>query len=441
MPTSQLGSARKRRSTRIDEAIFLTVRGMDALRAPYVETVLTLTLSCHGCRYRSQHEPNLGGSVFLEARESDQGPLPIHAPARVRWLKPITTGKKEGVWDVGVELETPGNVWGVASPPKDWLLTRDPKVLGPAKSGQERRVAPRSEQQLAPVLDRVAAQLSVLDSTQPSLAPFLADLSEQVEKLISEAATALVVTEKDSLIGQFRAQLQEEMTRTLDRVIENCKEELVHKTLRQLTKQLEASARSTQEHWVAKVEEGLNSVSQRITAQAAQVSERIEEMAKTAIERLQLKMDTSRREMINELKIESLRLCQQTENFCQQLPQKCVDQVQQEISELKNQFESQVNERLARAGSELDDESAALIDKSKSALAKLSEGCQETAQGQLQALAVSAIAQLANTLNERATEISQQRLSELQNCASHYLESVSRSIAEVSKKTVPRHHD
>ena len=66
MATSHLAYEEKRRSIRIDQTILLTVRGMDAFRTPYVEMVPTLTLSCHGCRYRSKHEVILGNLVLLE---------------------------------------------------------------------------------------------------------------------------------------------------------------------------------------------------------------------------------------------------------------------------------------------------------------------------------------------------------------------------------------
>jgi hypothetical protein len=440
VPTSQLAHVQKRRSTRIDQAILLTVRGMDAFRAPYIETVPTLTLSCHGCRYRSKHEVILGDIVQLELRESARGSLPVSTQARVKWLTPITIGK-EGVWDVAVELETPGNFWGVASPPEDWLLAPEPKVISRAKSGQELRVVSRSEQQIGPGPNRIVAPLPALESAPASLASFLAGLNEHVQQLVSEAATAVVVKEKESLIDQFRAHLQDEMTRTLDRAIVNCKEELVHRALKELTKELEASARRTQEHWVSKIEEGMSSAAMRITDQATQVSEHIENMAATAIERLQLKMDTLRREATDELKIGSLSICQQAEDFCQQSAQKFANQVQQRTSELKNQFESNVNERVARAGCELDQKVTAFLEESKVALLKLSEGCQESVRGQLRALAVSAVGQLANTLNERAAEIAKQRLSELQDCTRGYLESISGSIAEVSKRTAARRRE
>ena len=50
--TSEL---RKRRSTRIVQAVPLQVTGVDALGRPFVERTASLILNCHGCRYQSKH--------------------------------------------------------------------------------------------------------------------------------------------------------------------------------------------------------------------------------------------------------------------------------------------------------------------------------------------------------------------------------------------------
>lgn len=93
MATSHLAYEEKRRSIRIDQTILLTVRGMDAFRAPYVEMVPTLTLSCHGCRYRSKHEVILGNLVLLELGGPKQVGLDS-TQARVKWLKETKVGEE-----------------------------------------------------------------------------------------------------------------------------------------------------------------------------------------------------------------------------------------------------------------------------------------------------------------------------------------------------------
>ena len=45
----------KRRSTRIVQAVPLTVTGVDALGQPFKERTTTVMVNCHGCKYQSKH--------------------------------------------------------------------------------------------------------------------------------------------------------------------------------------------------------------------------------------------------------------------------------------------------------------------------------------------------------------------------------------------------
>jgi len=46
---------RKRRSSRIVQAVPLVVTGVDALGRPFQERTSSLIINCHGCRYQSKH--------------------------------------------------------------------------------------------------------------------------------------------------------------------------------------------------------------------------------------------------------------------------------------------------------------------------------------------------------------------------------------------------
>ena len=87
----QLAYAQKRRSTRIYNAIPLAVQGSDAFRAPYQEQVATLTISCHGCRYRSKYEVIQGDMVFLEVKQSSEGRATYSCQAQVKWVQRLMT--------------------------------------------------------------------------------------------------------------------------------------------------------------------------------------------------------------------------------------------------------------------------------------------------------------------------------------------------------------
>src|SRR5277367_5233832 len=64
---------RRRRSTRIVQAVPLTVTGVDALGRPFTERTSTLIINCHGCRYQSKHYVLKNMWVTLEIPHSEGG--------------------------------------------------------------------------------------------------------------------------------------------------------------------------------------------------------------------------------------------------------------------------------------------------------------------------------------------------------------------------------
>ncbi len=110
--------ARKRRSTRLLQAVPLTVAGRDAAGRPVREQTATLSLNCHGCRYFSRHRLEQNAWLTLEIPSAQSSVEPHQLRARVAWIQ--RSRRLQGLFQVGVEFEVPGNVWGIASPPEDW---------------------------------------------------------------------------------------------------------------------------------------------------------------------------------------------------------------------------------------------------------------------------------------------------------------------------------
>jgi hypothetical protein len=110
---------RKRRSTRIVQAVPLVVTGVDALGRPFVERTSSLILSCHGCRYQSKHYVLKNMWVTLEIPHPETGQPPRSVRGRVAWIQRPRTVRQ--LFQVALELEVYGNVWGIAFPPEDWF--------------------------------------------------------------------------------------------------------------------------------------------------------------------------------------------------------------------------------------------------------------------------------------------------------------------------------
>jgi hypothetical protein len=119
-PTSEL---RKRRSTRIVQAVPLQVTGVDALGRPFMERTSSLILNCHGCRYQSKHYVLKNMWVKLEVPNPQEGEPARTVRGRVAWIQRPRTVRQ--LFQVALELEAPGNVWGIAFPPEDWFAQSD----------------------------------------------------------------------------------------------------------------------------------------------------------------------------------------------------------------------------------------------------------------------------------------------------------------------------
>src|SRR6267142_1451052 len=85
--TSASTELRKRRSTRIVQAVPLVVTGVDALGRPFVERTSSLIINCHGCRYQSKHYvlKNMWVTMEVPHQESRQPPRTVRG--RVAWIQ------------------------------------------------------------------------------------------------------------------------------------------------------------------------------------------------------------------------------------------------------------------------------------------------------------------------------------------------------------------
>jgi hypothetical protein len=122
MLTEPLASAdpgtQKRRSTRIVQAVPLTVTGVDALGQPFKERTTTVMVNCHGCKYQSKHYVPKNSMVTLDIPRQQPGQPPRSVQGRVVWVQRPRTVRE--LFQIGLEFEVSGNVWGIAFPPEDW---------------------------------------------------------------------------------------------------------------------------------------------------------------------------------------------------------------------------------------------------------------------------------------------------------------------------------
>jgi hypothetical protein len=108
-------STERRRSERLIDSLPLIVRGIDLLGQPFEERTATLAFNLHGCRYASKYHLPKNTWVTLELPQSPQR---RNVRARVAWIQRPRSIRE--LFQIGVELETPANLWVVKFPPESW---------------------------------------------------------------------------------------------------------------------------------------------------------------------------------------------------------------------------------------------------------------------------------------------------------------------------------
>jgi hypothetical protein len=202
---------RKRRSTRIVQAVPLMVTGVDALGRPFAERTSTLIINCHGCRYQSKHYVLKNMWVNLEVPHPEQGHPPRRVRGKVAWIQRPRTVRQ--LFQVALELEAPGNAWGIAFPPDDWFgfpeenkfasnpMDLPPSIGMPAMGGDTPLPIVEAEPGVA-TPDNVRVFPAPASATDASLqlarqlARLLAEAKQQIQSAAKEAATHAVAAER-----------------------------------------------------------------------------------------------------------------------------------------------------------------------------------------------------------------------------------------------------
>src|SRR5205809_6803391 len=100
-----------RRSTRIRWEIPVLITSLDA-SIPFSECCETVAVNAHGCGLISSKRLEKGVPVKL-------GLLPGNHEATARVVDVVQLGEENRTWLLGLQLDTPANVWGVQEAPAD----------------------------------------------------------------------------------------------------------------------------------------------------------------------------------------------------------------------------------------------------------------------------------------------------------------------------------
>lgn len=217
-----------------------------------MERTSSVTLSLHGCRYPSRHDYGVGTWVtlqlmgFLGSREK-----PATVRALVRSVHP--PGSLRELQQVGVELEVPANVWGIAGPPEDWLSARETNTppaqleaaVAPAQESATKEIG-LSETLMTPEpkMAEVASFPSLSPGTSPSTAP----------KVPEAAEPPRVVVTPDKLILALQGKLQQEAEKAVEAAVAKQVNGAIREALSSIDDVRRTSVREVQELFPKRIE-------------------------------------------------------------------------------------------------------------------------------------------------------------------------------------------
>ncbi|MDP9147546.1 MAG: hypothetical protein M3N22_07780, partial [Acidobacteriota bacterium] len=213
--------------------------GVDAIGRPFTEHTSSLIINCHGCRYQSKHYVLKNMWVKLEVPHPETGHPPRVVRGRVAWIQRPRTVRQ--LFQVALELETPGNVWGIAFPPEDWFAFREGSHTNPPSEPaaemhrveEEHQPSRTDEQEFvhANSPDNLRAFPAPASTTDASLqlarqlARLVADAKQQIQAAAREAAAQAVSAEHGASVEQWdqkfaaaRQEVVNETTHLIERI-------------------------------------------------------------------------------------------------------------------------------------------------------------------------------------------------------------------------------
>jgi len=292
-----------RRSTRIDRNVPLVVLGQTKTGLSFQEKTSTVSFNLHGCRYPSRHEYPIGASVGLRVLQPDGETISPVIRAFVKSVHPPASPRE--LFQVGVELESPANIWNLSSPPPDWnrLLGGGASLAGmatavaPALEPPEPPVAPAAypSSSSPSVSEARTSQVTEFPSPSPAVSgaqPGKENAPSKPER-VAITIDQLVAAMQGKLQAAAEKVVQNALAEHLDEAIEAALarvEGVRERNLQQLgefsEQRLESLMRSSREEILGHLESRLGEVQSRweeqhnaFRTQAEEIAQRLEKLA------------------------------------------------------------------------------------------------------------------------------------------------------------------
>jgi len=385
-----------RRSTRIDRTVPLVVVGQTKLGLSFQERTSAVSLNMHGCRYPSRHDYAVGSWIGLQVLEPNgESSTPVMR-AQVRSIHPPMSPRE--LYQIGVELESPANVWGVPVPPEDWQ-----KVAGANTNGSNMQETTATATATAPAREPESTSTSTAES---SLAPKSVPAGPEYRSTgvtafpaqppAAAAKPERVVITSDQLVAAVHGKLQT----AADKAVHN----------------------AINEHLTGAVRQAVSKIDDVCKASVHQIEEhsgqRLETMMRTACEEVLSRMEGRLAEdraqweqQQEEFRDRTEKLAERLEHFAAET-QRCLTEAQRLLEKTSNDVEPRIREHLAQSVSRVtEDFEAAATRVSDRQLVRLMEDklmVTREAAAHMAASSAEARSQLQNSANSTMEEFKRQ---------------------------------
>jgi hypothetical protein len=373
-----------RRSTRISESVRFRVSGQNKLGGSFSELTLTLAVNCHGCIYPSQSEPRIGSWVTLEFLNQQSDPNAHPVRAQVRFVGAPRSPNEH--YQVGVELETPANAWGIGSAPKDWL--RFPVLV----KGTVQAITPPVGPQ---VLD--PAPLSTGTTEPTPKAPTPPPDPGRLDRMAFSSDQLLRALEKNLQLAAEKA-VASAVTSQMDSAVNQAKTVI--------EKLSQASVRQVEEY-CARFQEKL------ITSAHDELLIRLQADLTHAEERLQKQLEVS----LTEFQETTQGVAKRASSETRLVLAESLDFLKETARDLQGQFSTQLRETTDRAAAELSAETVRFSDRQLALLAEQAQVAIGEGSTLLDTRAAEASSQLETAANTMLGDFHQKASIEIDQAA------------------------
>jgi hypothetical protein len=389
-----------RRSTRIERSVPLIVFGQNRLGEPFVERTVSTSVNLHGCRYPSRHDYGVGTWVTLQVVGLSVEPAPAAIRARVRSIHASQSMRE--LQQVGVELETPANVWGIVAPPKDWIAYGEMTSSMPQFSAvPEPAPAPvpldaeTSEAEEPPSIpEHKLADVATFPSPPPTAS------KPPGPTLTEPPKPQRVVITPDGLINVLQGKLQQAAEKAVQTAVAKQLDEAVRNALSAIDEVKQSSIREIEELFPTRVEAATTGLATKddIAAVTASV---ITAHWKEEMERY--------RGHAEEL---TQRLAQQAADLKRELD-RCQEFLGKINSELEPKVQTRLNEAVAHAAQEFDGAAARTVDRRYERLLESTQSLLQEALLKLDARSAEAQALVQGAVNSTLANLQRQAESQM----------------------------